>query len=196
MNNQPSNNAAQQRRNQLARQRGFTSYAQQRRYERVAANETDLRRLPERARVRRAEALDVIHAARRRGVTVAEAAAELRVPLSAVAWWGAPALDNPRRREPGVLKSDRMLRAQPLIVEGAVQIVTTRGSNAARKANQVFRAQREFIENQPGAAAKLAALAGTRVGGYVVETDPAVLGEIGRRGELGDIAEMYRAWVS
>jgi hypothetical protein len=30
----------------------------------------------------------------------------------------------------------------------------------------------------------------------VIETDPAVLDEIGRRGELGDIAEMYRAWVS
>lgn len=94
------------------------------------------------------------------------------------------------------LRSDRILRAQPLIVDGRLQMVTTRGSAAARRAAEAFKTQRAFIEGDPDAGDKLAALAGTRVGGHVVETDPAVLGEIGRRGELGDIAEMYRAWVA
>lgn len=195
MNNRNSL-SAQQRRNQLARQRGFASYAQQRRYERVISNEGQLQRLPERARTRRAEALDVINIARRRGIPVADAARELGVPLSAVTWWGAPALDHPRHRRPMALRSDRILRAQPLIVDGRLQMVTTRGSAAARRAAEAFKTQRAFIEGDPDAGDKLAALAGTRVGGHVVETDPAVLGEIGRRGELGDIAEMYRAWVA
>jgi hypothetical protein len=75
-------------------------------------------------------------------------------------------------------------------------MITTRGSNAARTALQALKAQRDFLEGKPGAAKELRKYAGRRVGGYVIETDPAVLDEIGRRGELGDIAEMYRAWVS
>jgi hypothetical protein len=194
--NDSSNSPRHKRRNQLARERGFSSYAQQRRYQRVAATEAQMRRLPPGARSRRAEALDVIGRARRENLPVAEAAADLNVPMSAVAWWGAPALENPRVRKPKVLKGDRMLRVHPLIVEGELQLVTTRGSQAARHASEAFRIQRAFIEGEPGAAAKLARLSGARVGGRTIETNPVLLDEIGRRGELGDIGEMYRAWVS
>jgi hypothetical protein len=184
------------RRNELARQRGFRSYAQQRRASRNPATTAQLKALPEEARARRAEALGVINDARRLGISVAEAAARDRVPLSAVVWWGAPALDKPASRNPRVRKADRLLRAHPLAVEGELQWITTRGSRAARLAAEALQAQRAYLNGEPGAAVKLAKFRGKRVGGYVIETDRAALDEIGRRGELGDLAEMYRAWVS
>lgn len=184
------------RRNQLARQRGFKSYAQQRRHNRVPTTESQLRDLPDDARAGRAEALDVINAARRQGVSVVQAAADRRVPLASVVWWGAPALEAPRSKSPGLRKADRLLRVHPLIIDGELQIVTTRGSNAARTAQNALRVQRAFLDGEPGAREALVRLAGVQVGGHVVETDPDVLEEIGRRGELGDIGEMYRAWLS
>lgn len=192
----PDTQSAYQRRNQLARQRGFKSYAQQRRHARAPTTEAHLRALPDEARAGRAEALDVINAARRQGVSVVAAAANRQVPLASVVWWGAPALEAPRSKAPKLRKADRLLRAHPLVADGELQIVTTRGSNAARKAQEALRLQRAFMEGEPGAAEALASLRGVRVGGRTVETDPAVLEEIGRRGELGDIAEMYRAWLS
>lgn len=188
--------AAYVRRNQLARQRGFRSYAEQRRYSRAVATESELRRLPETARERRAEALDVIEAARRDRLPVRQAAADRSVSLSAVMWWGEAAFEAPRSNEPRLVPADRLLRARPLVVDGELRIITTRGSNAARKAQQALRLQRANLEGEPGAAKALSKLAGQRVGGHRIETDLHVLDEIGRRGELGDIAEMYRAWLS
>lgn len=185
-----------QRRNQLARQRGFASYSQQRRAARNPSKRAQLKALPESARQRRAEALGVISDARRLGISVTEAAARDHVPLSAVVWWGETALDRPRSRAPRVRKADRLLRALPLVVDGELQIITTRGSRAARTAVEAMKAQRDYLAGEPGALARLARLRGKRVGGHAIETDPAVLDEIGRRGELGDVAEMYRAWVS
>src|SRR4051794_7507609 len=187
---------AYQRRNQLAQQRGFASYSQQRRFQGNPTTEGQFKALPEVARQRRAEVLDAINDARRLGISVVEAAARARVPLPAVVWWGAPALYRPASRNPRTRKADRLLRANLLVADGELRFITTRGSNAARKVNEAYRVQRAFIDGEPGSAKALAGFAGTRVGGHLVETDPAVLNEIGRRGELGDIADMYRAWLS
>jgi hypothetical protein len=191
-----NHSAAYRRRNQLAQQRGFTSYAQQRRATRNPSSEAQLKALPEEARARRAEALDVISKARRLGITAAEAAVRDHVPLSAVVWWGEGALDKPRSRSPRVRKADRLLRAHPLAVDGEVQWITTRGSRAARTAIEARKAQQAYLDGERGAERALARFRGRRVGGHVIETDPAVLDEIGRRGDFGDIAEMYRAWLS
>jgi hypothetical protein len=188
--------AAYARRNRLARERGFRSYAQQRRFTRDLKAPTDLGRLPQPARDRRAVALDVLNLARREHLTAEEAAGRLDVPMSAVVWWGAPALEPRRQSRTAVKKADRMLRLHPLIVNGEVTFVTTRGSRAATQARAAFRAQRAYLDNEPGAAQALAKLRGVRVGGELVETDTTVIGEIGRRGDLGDIADNYRALLS
>lgn len=188
--------AAYERRNQLAQQRGYRSYAQQRRFERVPNTEAALKALPESARKSRRDALDVIHQARIGNVTVTEAARDVGVPLTAVAWWGQPALVNPASRAPFARRADRMLRYTPLVVDGHLEFVATRGSNAAAKARAAFAAQCAYLEATPGSEGALARFDGVRVGGRLVETDHAVLDEIARRGEFADLEDMYRAWVA
>lgn len=62
------------RRNELARQRGFRSYGQQRRYARRPSSLDDLTRMPEEARSSRSEAFSVIDLARAEHISPQEAA--------------------------------------------------------------------------------------------------------------------------
>jgi len=188
--------AAYARRNALAKQRGFRSYAEQRRFGRDPKNQADYAALPEFARGRRSDALDVLDTARRDKLTVEEAARRRGLPVAAVTWWAEPALEPRKAGAVRPKRGDRLLRVTPLIVEGEVTFVTTRGSKAAATAQAAYRAQRESLEGKPGATAALARFNGVRVGGRLIETDRDVINEIGRRGELEDLAEMYRAWVS
>lgn len=188
--------SANARRNQLAKQRGFRSYAQQRRYERNPKNHAALAALPESARQVRNDVTAVLRVAREEKLTAEQAAQRLQVPMSAVVWWGDSGLEPRRGGATRVKKGDRRLQWHPLIVNGQVTLVETRGSQAAKKAQAAYRAQRAFLDGDAGAGEALAKFKGVRIGGHAVETNQAVIGEIGRRGELGDLGEMYRAWLS
>lgn len=188
--------AAYARRNQLAQQRGFHSYAQQRRYPRVPSNPPQLAVLPETARERRNDALAAVRLARSEQISLREAAVRQGVPMSAVTWWAEPALEAPRSAQPKVKRGDRLLRVHPLVVNGELTFIATRGSKAAAQARAAYRAQREFLEGRPGSQQALAHLTGVKINSHTVETDPDILETIARRGEFSDLADIYRAWVS
>jgi len=188
--------AAYARRNQLARERGFRSYAQQRRYQKNPTTHKALAALPESARQVRNDVTAVLRVAREEKLTAEQASQRLQVPMSAVVWWGDSGLEPKRGGVTRVKKGDRRLQWHPLIVNGQVTLVETRGSQAAKKAQAAYRAQLAFLDGADGAGEALAKFKGVRVGGHPVETNQAVIGEIGRRGDLGDIGDMYRAWLS
>jgi hypothetical protein len=184
--------AETRRRNELAKQRGFTSYAQQRRHAGRVHSLGEFKTLPAPARERRNKALQVIERARAEKIPVSQAAAEQDVPLAAVRWWAGDALDHRRAPEPQAKRADRLIRIRPAIVDGKVDLVITRGSNAARLADEAFATQVRYIQGNADPA-ELSRFRGKRVAGQVIETDPAALDEIARRGDLGDLPDMYRA---
>jgi hypothetical protein len=185
--------AEYRRRQQLARVRGFSSYAQQRRFSPRLRWGRDLGRLPEPARYARSEALYVVAVARDRRLTIEEAARVERVPLPAVRWWARDALAPRRRGRTLPRKGDRMLRLQPIFLDGGdgVEFVPIRGSHAARRAQGIFDVQYRFIAGDVSQA-ELRTIAGQRVAGRLVESDPHRLTAIGEA-DGADIDEAYRA---
>lgn len=180
------------RRNKLARERGFRSYAQQRRYAAKITKSKQVSALPKGARDRRTDALHVLDVARDRKITVDEAAAAEGVPLSAVTWWATDGLMPARGGVVTVSRGDRLLRRRLLVSDGEVVLTVTRGSTAAKLVSDAWAVQWSYIHGDVPASA-LDRFAGRRVGGYPVETDTAVLDEMARRGDLADLPETYRA---
>jgi hypothetical protein len=180
------------RRQQLARERGFSGYAQQRRFSPRLRRASDLGRLPETARAARSDALHVIAIARDRGVSIEEAARGERVPVHVVRWWGGDALSATRRGRTVPRKGDRLLRLYPVFLDGGdgVEFVEIRGSDAARRAQRIFDVQYRFIEGN-ASEAELRGIAGQQVGGRLVESDPERLRAIGERDGV-DVVEAYR----
>lgn len=183
------------RRNALARERGFRSYAEQRRHRRTPTSPGQWAELPSRARDRRADALAVLRRARHDRISVHEAAAVEGVPLPAVTWWTADALHPQRSGRILPRPADRLLRMRLIVADGEVRLVATRGSRVAARTQAAFDAQWRYVHGQ-ARASELARFEGLRVGGHLVETDPAVLDEIGRRGDFDDIPELYRELLS
>ena len=103
--------AEYRRRQQLARARGFSGYAQQRRFSPRLRRARDLGRLPETARAARSDALHVIAIARERGISIEEAARGEHVPVHVVRWWGGDALTATRRGRTLAQKGDRLFAA-------------------------------------------------------------------------------------
>jgi hypothetical protein len=184
--------AEYQRRQRLARARGFSGYAQQRRFSPKLRRARDLGRLPESARSSRSEALHVVAVARERGISIEEAARGERVPVSAVRWWGREALGPARGGRTLPSKGDRLLRVYPIFLDGGdgVEFVEVRGSHAARRAQRIFDVQYRFIEGD-ATEDELRAIAGQKVAGRLVEADPDRLTAIGEADGV-DIIEAYR----
>jgi hypothetical protein len=181
-----------------ARGRGFRSYAQQRKSPRLLASLADLGRLPEGARDVRSQALSAIEIARSEGVTVETGVARLGVSMDAVRYYAPDALRVTNAGVTWPRPSDRLLRARPLVVrtpDGPRAVfVPVRGSRAAAQAWGAFRVQWGYVHNQ-ASEADLGRLAGLRIAGYEVETDPNVLLDFARSGEF-DFEEAYRAVVA
>jgi hypothetical protein len=184
--------AEYQRRQRLARARGFSGYAQQRRFSPRLRRARDLGRLPEGARAARSDSLHVIAIARDRGISIEEAARAEHVPVSVVRWWGGDALAPTRHGRTLPRKGDRLLRVYPVFLDGGdgVEFVEIRGSNAARRAQQIFDVQYRFIEGNAGED-ELRGITGQRVAGRLVESDPERLTAIGEADGI-DIVEAYR----
>jgi hypothetical protein len=176
------------RRNELARARGFRSYAEQRRFRRTVAGRADLASLPPGAQEARQAALDAVAVARREGISLADAARREHVPLSAVSWYASDAVS---RRDGGwhVSAADRMYRPMTMWSGGELVPVDVRGSRAASLVGKHHAAIQQFLST--GDASALQALAGKRVDGMPLDTDPALFEELARMGEL-DFESIYR----
>ena len=85
--------------------------------------------------------------------------------------------------------ADRMFRPMLVYSGGDVVKVDVRGSRAASTIGAYHDAVRRYLVDQDPSG--LAAMAGTKVGGVLLETDPAALEELDRRGEL-DFESIYR----
>jgi hypothetical protein len=183
--------AEYQRRQRLARGRGFSGYAQQRRFSPRLRRARDLGRLPEDARRVRSDALHVVAVARDRGISIEQAARAEGVPVHVV-WWAGDALAPKRRGRTLPRNGDRLLRVYPIFLDSGdgVQFVEIRGSHAARRAQRIFDVQYGFIEGN-ASEDELRALAGQRVAGRLVESDPDRLTAIGEADGM-DIVEAYR----
>jgi hypothetical protein len=85
-----------------------------------------------------------------------------------------------------------MLRVLPLILGGEdkVAFVAIRGSHAAARAQRIFDVQYRFIEGD-ASLDELENIAGLKVAGLVVESDPDRLEQLADRGDV-DVVEAYR----
>ena len=187
--------AEARRRDQLARERGFRSYGQQRRYGNAVRTGADYGALPQSARERRKTVLRAVDTARREKITVNDVLAREQLPTSAATWWAANAVTVSRKGVIRPTRGDRMLRVVPVFADGRLQVLTVRGSNAAATATAAFVAQVDYIDTGLHPE-DLDQFRGKRVGGQLIETDLAILDELGRQGALSELGEEYRAVLS
>jgi hypothetical protein len=186
--------AAYGRRNQLARERGFSGYAQQRRFERRPSQLAELMALPQPARDMRSKALGVTDLAQAERISVEEAADRLGVPRSAVSWWAAERL-GPTRRGRTSLSGRDALRMRPVVFQdsGRVEFATGRGWKR-REAERIFEIQWSAAHGM-ATDEELDWLRGRKVNRRAVADTQEQLNEIARRGEI-DPVEAYRGLVA
>lgn len=177
------------RRDQLANQRGFGSYAEQRRFVRRPRSPEQLIALPERAQEVRKDPTAVLDRARGRR-DVEAVASDVGVPIAAVRWWGDEALGKTKRGRTPVTGRD-IARLRFVIFEEGVEPVAVRGWKR-REVERIFDIQWRALSG--GATQdELRGLRGRKVGGRSIVDDIAQLRELGRRG-LVDPGEWYREW--
>ena len=176
------------RRNALARERGFTSYSEQRRATRQITKRTDLHNLPAAAQQARADALDVIAVARRQGIDLRTAARREQVPLSAVSFWAADAIAD-KKGGWHATGADRMFRPMYVYSAGQAVPLDVRGSRAASTIGRYHSAIGHYLNT--GDESRLARFNGQTVGGVELETDPDVIDDLARRGRF-DFESIYR----
>lgn len=178
----------QRRRNQLARERGFRSYAEQRRFARHVTNRRELSRLPPRAIHRRQLALDVLAAVRHDGIDLDTAARREGISPQAVAWWTEGAVTR-AGGEWTVSSADRLLRLMYVYSDGRRVMVDVRGSRVASDIGRYHSAIGRYLNT--GDESGLRAMQGVRVQGIELETDPDVIDDLARRGVF-EFESIYR----
>ncbi len=126
------------------------------------------------------------------GISVEEAARENQIPIQVVHWWGREGLEPKRGGVTLPKRGDRLLRVRAIILDDGdgVEFISVRGSNAAYRAQQIFDVQYRFIEGT-ASESELAGIAGRKVAGRRVESDPDRLEAIAAAGDL-DVIEAYR----
>jgi hypothetical protein len=177
------------RRNALARARGFASYAQQRRFSPDISSRSELAKLPPAARQAREAALDAVALARRTGFDVAEAADREGVPVEAVRWWAGEDVVSRKGGRWSAAPADRLFRPMYVYSAGRVTPVDVRGSRVASDIGRYHAAIQHYLHT--GDASRLAKFKGRRVGGLELEADLDVIDELARRGEFS-FESIYR----
>jgi hypothetical protein len=178
---------AHERRNELARERGFRSYYQQRRSPPRITGPGTLARLPEAAQSQRQAAFKVLATMRRGGLNLGTAARRERLPVHVVEYYAKDALVGTGRRAQATA-SDRMYRRMTIISGGRPVDVDVRGSRQASLVGKYWNAFQRYLEGDYEA---LSPFAGQTVGGYELETAPDVLDELARQGGF-DFDSIYR----
>jgi hypothetical protein len=184
--------AEYRRRQQRARARGFGGYAQQRRFSARIRTPGDLGRLPERARAARSDSLRVLRLARDQRAPVEQVAREQQLSVDVVRYWAGDGLAPTRGGATYAKRGDRMLRVQPIILRGEDQVtfIAIRGDRATARAQRIFDVQYSFIEGHAGLD-ELQDIAGSKVTGREVESDPGRLAHIADAGGF-DLIDAYR----
>lgn len=184
--------AEARRQNQLARERGYESYREQRRHTRTPSSLGDLTSLPQDARSSRSDAFRVIDLARTEHISPQESAQRLGVRWSTVRWWATESIGVTRGGRSELTRRDG-LRMRPVVLEDGVEFVTARGWKR-REVEKVFRIQWEAAHGM-ATAEELDWLRGRKVAGRQVADTQERLHELARRGEI-DPVEAYRGLVA
>lgn len=176
------------RRNQLARERGFRNYAEQRRHDRNITNQIKLSDLPAKAQQQRHVALDALATARREGVSLEQASRREGITPQAVAWWTGDAVT----RSGGtwqVTGADRLLRPMYIYSDGQRVHTTVRGSRIASDIGRYHSAVGHYLNT--GDDSRLRRFRGVTIQGVELETDPDVIDDLARRGVF-EFESIYR----
>jgi hypothetical protein len=176
------------RRDQLARGRGFRNRQEQRRFSRHVGNRRDLDRLPREAQVQRARSLQVLSLKRANDqLSLADAAHQAGTTVDSVRWYAGYGLYS----EAGhwqVRQGDRLYRRMHVYSNGRKLTIGVRGSHKASELSDYHHAVGIFLDT--GEESLLRRFVGKSVAGVPYETDPDVLEEMARRGTL-DMESIY-----
>lgn len=178
-----------QYRNALARVRGFSSWSTRQRAPRPFAGVGELSHLRPAEALARRQALEALSLMRRKGLSLERAAAQANTTPNAVLRHAGPALVRSSNGRYWPTPNDTLLRALlVLTTEGLIEIALL-DSREATVVGRHWSAIGRLLET--GDATALRPFEGRRVGGFVLETDPDVIEELGRRGELS-FEDIYR----
>jgi hypothetical protein len=180
------------RRNQIARERGFRSYGEQRRYARRLSRLDELISLPQRARDVRSDSLRAIDLARSEHISPQEAAARLGVRWSAVSWWGSEPLGRTHGGRTALTRRDA-LRMRPVVFQDGTEFVAVRGWKR-KETERIFGIQWGAAHGM-ATVEELDWLRGRKAAGRPVADTQEKLSELARRGEI-DPVEAYRGLVA
>jgi len=179
------------RRNQLARERGFGNYWQQRKTGRTVGSKRDIQRLPVTANEARKEAARVVYLAHKGRISPEEAAERLNVPRARL-WWVDESL-GPKKGGQSTLtgKSPVVLRPLAISDEGGatVDLVAVRGPIRLARVEKAFDIQWREATGGRATPEELSWLARVRITGIDVISDPAELHDVARRGQFEDIGD-------
>jgi hypothetical protein len=177
-----------QYRNALARAKGFRSWAEQQRSPRRVPHSEQLSGLRRSEREARRAALDALALMRREGLSLRAAAQQAGTTSAAVLRHAGPALEQAKgryRAKPG----DRLLRVMAVLgPQGVMHEVELRRSRQASLVGEHWAAIQHYLRT--GDDSRLIALDGKVVAGIPLETDPEMVDEWERRGEL-EIDDIY-----
>jgi len=175
------------RRTELARERGFRTYYEQSKAPKRIIGPFTLGQLPAQAQRMRDAALKALGMMRREGLDLGTASRRAGIPKHVITHYGREALTGTGGRA-RALRSDRLYRQLWIISGGQKVVVDVRGSRQASIVGEYWNAMQRYVEGDDEA---LAPFRGKAVGGYELETDPDVLDELARRGDLS-FEDIYR----
>jgi hypothetical protein len=179
-----------QYRNALARARGFSSWAARQRAPRLTRSTAQVHRLGSSEQLARRQALEALGLMRRDGLSLRRAAARAETTPAAVIRHAGPAL----ARTPGgryrAAPADHLFRPLLVLTTSGLVELDISDSAVASVIGSHWSAIGRFLET--GDATRLGPFRGRRIGRFVLETDPALIEELGRRGELS-FEDIYRS---
>lgn len=178
-----------ERRNRLARERGFDSYRHQQRHDPNITSRADLAKLPPLAQQQRQMALDALAIARREGLGLFEAAERARIAPQAVAYWTGDAVTHTTTSEWQVEFDDTLFRPMFVYADGQLREIDVYDPEEASDVGRYHSAIGYYLAT--GDDTNLVEMTGVVVGGVELETDPDVIDVMARRG-MFDFESIYR----
>jgi hypothetical protein len=145
-------------------------------------NVRDERALRPAARQARGRALDAVALARRENLTIRTAARRSGVSVGTIRKYAGSALETDAFGRLAAKDADRLYRRVRVIGSRGETFIDVRGSRRASLVADYWNAVRHYL--LAGDEVPLRRFRGVSVGGEELETDPDVIEEISRRGEV------------